>query len=102
MYRMSIYYPQGGDFDMDYYLSKHMPFVAECAGDTLVRWEVDKGLSGMAPGTPPPNVAVAYLYFESPDEFAKAFTARVGEIIADTPNYTPIRPQIQVSEIVKG
>jgi uncharacterized protein (TIGR02118 family) len=102
MYRLSAYYPHGGKFDMDYYKSKHLPMVADRLGSAIERWEVDSGMSGVAPGSDPPNVAVGYLYFNSPDDFSAAFGKHAPEILGDTPNFTDINPVIQISEIVAG
>jgi uncharacterized protein (TIGR02118 family) len=102
MIRVSIFYPQGGKFDQDYYAAKHMPMVAEKAGAALLRYEIDKGVAGMAPGTPAPFVAIGHMYFNSVPEFQQAFAPHAAEIMADVPNYTDLRPQIQISEIVEG
>ncbi|HUF54134.1 MAG TPA: EthD family reductase [Dehalococcoidia bacterium] len=102
MYRLSAYYPHGGKFDLEYYKTKHMPMVKEKVGSAIERWEVDNGLSGVAPGSNPPNIAVGHLYFNSLDEFAKAFGQHAPAIMADTANFTDIAPQIQVSEIIEG
>ncbi len=102
MIRVSVLYPSGGKFDHDYYINTHMKMVADRVGDALVRFEVDKGLSGAAPGSPAPYMAVGHLYFNSVGEFAQAFGKHVGEIMADVPNFTDAQGEIQISEIVSG
>ena len=102
MIRVSILYPAGGKFDQDYYINTHMKMVADRIGDALVRFEVDKGLSGAAPGSPAPYMAVGHLYFNSVQEFTQAFAQHAGEILADVPNFTDAQGQIQISEIVAG
>ncbi|HVR28879.1 MAG TPA: EthD family reductase [Thermoanaerobaculia bacterium] len=103
MIRVSVFYPNqsGSRFDLDYYVKRHMALVESKLGERgLVRWEVDRGLGGGAPGAPAPYVAAGHLYFESLDSFQQAFGAAAGEIMADVPNYTDLTPQVQVSEIV--
>ena len=102
MIRVSILYPQGCKFDADYYASSHMPMIAEKVGAALIRYEIDKGLSGAAPGSPPPYVAAGHLYFNSVPEFVGAFAPHMAAIGGDVPNYTDGAPTLQISEIVVG
>ncbi len=102
MIRVSIFYPPSEKFDQDYYINTHMKMVADRVGDALLKFEVDKGLSGAAPGSPAPYAAVGHLYFNSVPEFAQAFGQHAGEIMADVPNFTDAQGQIQISEIVAG
>jgi uncharacterized protein (TIGR02118 family) len=102
MIRVSVFYPQGSSFDHDYYVNKHMKMVAEKVGDVLLRYEVDKGLGGAAPGSPAPFVTIGHLYFNSVPEFMQAFAAHAGEIMADVPNYTDGQAEFQISEIIAG
>ena len=102
MIRVSVLYPPSEKFDQDYYINTHMKMVADRVGDALVKFEVDKGLSGGAPGSPAPYAAVGHLYFNSVEEFAQAFGQHAGEIMGDVPNFTDAQGQIQISEIVAG
>ncbi|MEX0682122.1 MAG: EthD family reductase [Dehalococcoidia bacterium] len=102
MIRVSILYPNGGKFDQDYYINNHMKMVAEKAGPAMIRFEVDKGVAGAAPGSPAPYMAVGHMYFNSVPEFVQAFAPHAAEFMADTPNYTDARPEVQISEIVSG
>jgi uncharacterized protein (TIGR02118 family) len=102
--RVSVLYAVGENnkFDMDYYLQKHMPMVRErLSAGGLVRAEIDKGLSGAVPGSPPPYAAAAHLYFNSIPEFQAAFMSSAAEIMGDVPNYTDVQPQVQISEIIE-
>ena len=65
-----------------------------------MRAETDKGVAGGAPGSSAPFVYIAQLYFNSVADFQKAMGAHGKEIMGDVPNYTDIRPQVQISEIV--
>lgn len=101
MIRVAVMYPNefGKQFDMDYYLNKHMPMVNDTLGDLgLVRTEVDKGIGGMEPGSSPPYVAIAYMYFDDMDSLQKSM-ANAQEMMSDLPNFTDIQPQAQISEI---
>ena len=103
MIRVSIHYPSkpGAKFDVDYYAGKHMDLVTELLKPAgLVRWEVDKGLSGPAPDSPAPFVAVGHLYFNTVDDFQKAFAAHGAAVMGDLPNFTDIEGQIQINEII--
>jgi uncharacterized protein (TIGR02118 family) len=100
--RVSVLYPSGGKFDQDYYINNHMKLVADRIGAALVRFEVDQGVAGAAPGSPAPFMAVGHLYFNSLPEFAQAFGQHAGEIMADVPNFTDAQAQVQISEIVAG
>jgi uncharacterized protein (TIGR02118 family) len=103
MVRMSVMYPrgEGKKFDLDYYAKKHMPLVqARWGGMGLVRYEIDKGLAGGAPGSPAPFVCIAQIYFDNTGNLQKAVAAHGKELFADVPNFTDITPQVQISEIV--
>jgi uncharacterized protein (TIGR02118 family) len=102
MIRVSAMYPQGGKFDADYYSTKHMPMIAEKLGAAMVRYEIDKGVAGGAPGQPAPYAMIGHMYFNSLPEFMAAFAPHMGAILGDVPNYTDTTVQLQISEIVKG
>lgn len=77
-----------------------MPLVHQrLAGFGLIKYEIDKGLSGSTPGAPAPFVSVCHLYFNSVAEFRDAMGKHGAELIGDVPNYTDIAPQVQISEI---
>lgn len=102
MIRVSVMYPNtGGKFDLDYYLSKHKALVHRLL-DTygLVRMEVDKGIGSAKPSAPAPYIAVAHLIFDNPEAMAKGLQAHDPDLAADLPNFTDIRPQFQISEMV--
>ena len=101
MIKVSVLYPNGGDakFDMNYYVTKHMPMVREKLGAACKGIAVEQGIAGGAPGTPPAFVAMGHLLFDSADAFQKAFAPHASAIMADIPNYTKIQPVIQVSDV---
>jgi uncharacterized protein (TIGR02118 family) len=97
MIRVSVLYPNnGGKFNFDYYVTKHMGLVHKLLDPMgLVKTEVNKGV-GEAPFT-----AIGHLIFNSLKEMQKALDAHDAAFVADLVNFTDIRPQIQVSEIVR-
>ena len=103
MIRVSVMYPsgEGKKFDVEYYVSKHMALVQQRLGSLgLLRWEVDKGMAGGAPGAPAPFAAIGHIYFSSIADFQAAMKPHGKELFADVPNFTNISPQVQISEIV--
>jgi uncharacterized protein (TIGR02118 family) len=65
----------------------------------LIRYEIDTGLAGGAPGSPAPFICAGRLYFNTVEEFQAALAMHGPEILSDIPNYTDIEPQIQVSQM---
>jgi uncharacterized protein (TIGR02118 family) len=99
---VAVLYPNesGKKFDHEYYARTHMPLVMDrCKTFGLIRYEIDRGLSGGAPGSTAPFISTGRLYFNSLDEFQKAMEAHGAEIMADVQNYTDIQLQIQVSQM---
>ena len=66
----------------------------------MVRVEMDRGTSGADPNSEPPYLAVTYLVFKSTSSYRSAFTAVEDDIMSDVKNYTDIKPEVQISEIV--
>jgi uncharacterized protein (TIGR02118 family) len=96
----SVLYPMGPDakFDHAYYQNQHRALVQEKLGSALTRIEMDKGLSGMMPGSEPIFAGGARLYFNSLGDFQQAMMTHGAVLMADIPNFTNIQPQFQVSE----
>jgi len=95
MIRVSVLYPQGGKFDFDYYMNKHMKLVHKLLDPYgLVKSEVDKGIGDA------PYVAAGHLIFQNPENMQKGLQAHDPELAADMVNYTDIKPKFQVSEII--
>jgi uncharacterized protein (TIGR02118 family) len=99
--KVSVFYPNtaGCKFDMEYYLTRHMPMVQQKLGTACKRMAVEEGIAGGAPGAPATYVAMGHLYFDSTDAFQAAFAPHAQSILADIPNYTNTQPTIQVSEV---
>jgi len=103
MFKVTILYPNGSGktFDMDYYSRKHMPLVAALLGDSLKRYEIDKGISGRTSNDSIPFLAIGYLYFDRLSAYQQSFKQHAERIRNDIPNYTNIQPVIQISEVIK-
>jgi uncharacterized protein (TIGR02118 family) len=102
---ISVLYPTapGKKFDHDYYAEKHVPLVMDrCKSYGMIRYEIDRGLAGGAPGSPAPHACIGRLYFNTVEEFQKAMGAHGPEIIGDVPHYTDIEPQIQISQMTQS
>lgn len=103
MIKVSFLYPNEADkrFDLDYFTGTHMPLVHRRLDDMgLLRSEVERGVSAADPNAPAPFIAVGNLYFNTADEVHEGFKTHGRELMGDTANYTDIRPQIQISELV--
>jgi uncharacterized protein (TIGR02118 family) len=52
--KVSVFYPNtaGCKFDMEYYLTRHMPMVQRKLGTACKRMAVEEGIAGGAPGAP--------------------------------------------------
>jgi uncharacterized protein (TIGR02118 family) len=102
MIKVSVMYPHapGARFDHDYYRDKHMPLLKARLGDACKYYTIDKGLAGGAPGTAPTYVGMCHVFCDSVEAFQKAFGPHAKEILGDIPNYTDLKPVMQISEVV--
>jgi len=104
MIRLSVMYPAmpGSHFDWNYYLGPHLELSRRLLGSRgLVRTEIDRGISGLPPGTPPPYHAVGHLFFRTMEELESALAATAEAFIADEQNYTNVPSVVQISEVVE-
>lgn len=101
MIKVSIFYPNNGRFDTDYYLKTHMPRSIELLskGKGYRGVSVERGLGGASPGSAPAYVAMCHYLFDSAEDFMAAFMPHAAELQGDMPNYTDIETVIQVSEV---
>ena len=101
MIKVSVLYPheEGKKFDQAYWTTNHHNLVDSLLGSAgMVKFEMEKGISGTDPNSPAPFIAVAHLYFNTTDEVHEAFKAHGRAIMGDIANYTDIKPQFQISE----
>jgi uncharacterized protein (TIGR02118 family) len=101
MIKVSVLYPnqEGCTFDMAYYCNTHIPMVRRLLSPALKGVAVERGIGGIAPGSPAPYIAMGHLLFDSVEAFQQAFEAHAQALLADIPNYTNTQPVIQVSEV---
>lgn len=102
MIKVSVLYPEtpDGRFDMDYYRVKHVPLVIERCGGAIKRGEIEQGLADAMPGYAAPFRVTAHLIFESTELMQASFGHHLSEFLADVPNFTNIRPVLQIGEVV--
>lgn len=102
MVLITVSYPAGANtrFDLDYYLSKHIPLLRQ-------RWE-PLGLTnvqvvrGMAKvdGSAVDFQMMALITFDSMASFQSAAAAHGPEIIGDIPNFTDTQAGVQINEVL--
>jgi uncharacterized protein (TIGR02118 family) len=104
MTKISILYPnnKGSRFDMLYYVNRHMPFSI----DHLSTYpgfhgvSVERGLGGAGPGTDLAYIAMCHFLFDSLEDFMAAFLPHAAKLQDDMPNFTDIKPVIQINEVL--
>jgi uncharacterized protein (TIGR02118 family) len=101
MIRLTVLYPaaEGRTFDMDYYLTTHIPMFQKAMGAAIKDIRVEQGIAGAAPGSAAPFVALVHATFDSVEAFESAFAPHSAEIQGDIPKYTNIQPVLQISEV---
>lgn len=102
MIKISVMYPHSPDvtFDHNYYRDVHMPLVQARLGDSITSYSIDKGLSGMEPGSAPLYVGMCHLYSRSLQIFQVGITAHGEELANDVSNFTNAKAIYQISEVV--
>jgi len=104
MIRLSVMYPAspGTTFDWDYYLTPHLALARKLLSPFgLLRIEIDRGLGGFPPGTPPPFHAVGHLFFSTVAELERAMAAAAPDLIADQGKYFSGESIVQINEVVE-
>lgn len=102
MIQVSVLYPNQDEarFDMTYYTEIHIPLVKRLTGQACRRVAVQRGLSGPQPKSRPAYIALGHLYFDSVPSFEEAFGPHASKIMADLPNFTNLKPIIQINEVI--
>ena len=105
MTTISVIYPRsaGATFDYEYYEETHLPLVVSRWRDAgLVGAEALRGVSA-ADGTEAAFFAMAFIRFETLDQFRAAVAGEhASEILGDIANFTSVQPMMQVNEIIGG
>ena len=68
--------------------------------DLLRGATVEKGLGGATPGPIAPYTGMGNMYFDSVEYFGKGLSPNAEKIMGDLPNFTNIKPIIQISEVM--
>jgi uncharacterized protein (TIGR02118 family) len=102
MIKVSVMYPFEPEarFDHDYYREIHMPLVQSLLAASCSYYNIDRGLGGSEPGVPPTYVAMCHIYSPSVASFEAGMARSGATILADIPNFTDIKPIVQVSEVI--
>src|SRR4051794_12507596 len=102
MITLNVLYPDkdGAKFDMDYYLTSHIPMLKRVFGSALKGCVVEQGLGGSAPGTKAEFAVLCHLRFDSVESYRQASVAVAGQVRNDVANYSSEAPIIQLSEVV--
>lgn len=103
MILLTVLYPKTADsrFNMDYYLNTHTPLVRErLTSMGLTGIDLEVGLAGGAPDSPPAYAMIGRLNFASLDELQNALSVHGPELISDIPNFTDVQPLMQISQSV--
>ncbi|GIZ36586.1 hypothetical protein CKM354_000005600 [Cercospora kikuchii] len=92
---ITVLYPQGIQFDMDYYKSTHMPLAQEkWEKFGMKSWKVLKVKEGS------PYIVQTILEFGSAEEWAAAAESQEGkDVLGDIKNYTNAEPILLVGEM---
>ena len=105
MTSLSVIYPRAADadFDFDYYERTHLPLVVERWRDAgLVEAKALRGV-GALDGSDADFFAIALIRFDSAESLRAAVTGEhAAEIMGDIPNFTAVRPLVQVNETIGG
>ena len=102
MIKVSVMYPNRKDvkFDAVYYKNTHLPMVLKLVGSALKGLELDLGIASRTPGKPAPYVAIAHLKFDNVAAFKESFGPHAETFAADVKNYSNVRGELQISELV--
>ena len=100
MLLISVMYPDesASTFDEAYYLEKHIPLVkARWISMGLEKVDLVRGM-GTPDGSAAPYRVMALLWFRSLQDFESAGREHGPEIFADIPNFTNVKPIVQINE----
>jgi uncharacterized protein (TIGR02118 family) len=103
MIKVSILYAngEGKTFDMDYYLSKHIPLMATIFGDSLKFLTIEKGIATGMPEKPVPFLVICNFYFDKFSDYQNALKPHAEKVRNDVLKYTNIQPIVQTSEVIQ-
>jgi len=99
---VNVLYPNkdGATFDMNYYLTSHIPMLKRVLGSALKGCVVEQGLGGGAPGTKAEFAVLCHLRFDSVESYQQAIGPVAGQVRNDVANYASEAPIIQLSDVI--
>ena len=100
---LTVLYPKTteSNFDLDYYLSIHTKLVKDRLSPLgLISVDIERGVAGAAPDSPPAYELICRLNFESVEALQNAIGIHGAELIADIPKFTDVEPVMQISQII--
>ena len=104
MVKISILYTnsQSAWFDFDYYINKHMPMSIDLLSihQGFRGVSVERGLMGATPDSDATYTAMCHFLFDSTEDFMSAFSPNAPVLQGDMPNYTDIKPVIQINNVL--
>jgi uncharacterized protein (TIGR02118 family) len=102
MITVNVLYPNrdGAKFDMNYYLTSHIPMLKRVYGSALKGCIVEQGLGGRDPGTKAEFAVLCHLRFDSVASYQQASALAAGQIRNDVANYASEPPIIQLSDVI--
>jgi uncharacterized protein (TIGR02118 family) len=103
MIKVTFLYPRTEEsrFDLDYYLTTHLDLSRDAFGSVLRGIEIDRGLTGVEPGSPSPYHVAAHLMFDSVEDFYAALLPCMEGLRSDVANYFDGEAIIQISETLQ-
>ncbi|GAB2539857.1 EthD family reductase [Spirosoma aerophilum] len=102
MVRQTVLYPktQDSQFDLTYYLEKHIPLVKErLTPFGLIG--VDMNEAVVVGDALPPYAMITGLTFNSIEELNEGMGTQGPELMADIPNFTDVQPLAQVCRVLE-
>ena len=102
MITLNVLYPNKdrATFDMNYYLTSHIPMVKRVLGSALKGCLVEQGRTGRDPGTKAEFAVICHLSFDSLQSFQQAIGPVAGQIRSDVGNYASEAPITQLSDVI--
>ena len=102
MITVNVLYPNtdGAKFDMNYYLTSHIPMLKRVLGGALKGCTVEQGLGGGAPGTKAEFAVLCHLRFDSVESYQQAIGPVAEQIRNDVANYASEAPITQLSDVI--
>jgi len=94
MLSVHIMYPKTDDstFNMDYYMSTHMPMLADALGDACHSW-------GASTSMGKDYEAIGWAIVESKEAFDAAMAEHGAAIMGDVGNYTNVAPAMVLGTV---